>query len=231
MKSSGRMRTWRSIILAAGIGLLAASCQVEDLQRLGRRYWLWNFDSEAAGEIPTGWSVAETASTGAPAKWEIVEDTSAPSKPQAVAVTQTKNRGRTYNLLIAEDTRYRDVGLRVMVKAGTGQEDQGGGPIWRAQDADNYYIARWNPLENNFRVYYVKGGRRKQIGSADVDVDPEQWHEIAIEHRDTTIKASLDGRLLIEVETDVFTDAGMIGLWTKADAVTSFDDVSVAEIE
>ncbi len=78
---------------------------------------------------------------------------------------------------MAQGTSYGDVEVKVMVKAVAGVEDQGGGPIWRAKDADNYYICRWNPLENNFRVYFVKDGRRKQLGTADVKTDANIWHE------------------------------------------------------
>ena len=114
--------------------------------------------------------------------------------------TATKNSGQTYNLLIAKGTKYRDLEIEVMVKAITGEEDQGGGPIWRAKDADNYYIARWNPLEDNFRVYFVKDGRRKELGSANVKADPTAWHNIEIEHEGNRIKAEFDGKKLIELE-------------------------------
>jgi hypothetical protein len=108
-----------------------------------------------------------------------------------------------------------------------GKEDQGGGPIWRAKDADNYYIARWNPLEKNFRVYFVKDGRRKRLASADIDVDPGKWHEIEIEHVGNKIVAEFDDKKLIEIKDSTFTEAGMVGLWTKADAATAFDDFEI----
>jgi hypothetical protein len=111
----------------------------------------------------------------------------------------------------------------VKVKAISGKEDQGGGPVWRYQDNNNYYIARWNPLENNFRVYVVQDGKRKQLGSADVQLDPAVWHTITIDHAGNRIKASLDGRQLIEVNDETFAIIGKIGLWTKADAATAFD--------
>jgi len=125
----------------------------------GGRRDMWSFEEDKVDSVPQGWKVAETGGKGTPATWQVVEDDSAPDGTQAVAITANKNRGSTYNLMIAQDTSYRDLVIRVKVKAVTGKEDQGGGPIWRARDADNYYIARWNPLEDNFRVYYVKDGR------------------------------------------------------------------------
>jgi len=192
---------------------------------------VWSFDKHAVGAVPAGWQVAETASRGAPATWEVVADTTAPSSPNVVAVRKTKNSGRTYNLLIAESTSYRDLEIEVLVKAITGEEDRGGGPIWRAKDADNYYIARWNPLEDNFRVYTVRNGRRRQLGSATVKADPTAWHKIEIEHRGSKIEAEFDGKTRIELVDSTFSEAGMVGLWTKADAATAFDDVEVEEEE
>jgi len=192
---------------------------------------IWSFDKDKAGFVPQGWKVAETAGQGKAATWQAIADESAPSRPQVVAVTANENRGRTYNLLIAEGTKYKDLQIRVMVKANAGEEDQGGGPIWRAKDADNYYIARWNPLEDNFRVYSVKDGQRKQLGSADVKANPRTWHEITISHSGTKIVASLDGKQMIELEDSTFTEAGKVGLWVKADGKTAFDNLWVARLD
>ncbi len=189
----------------------------------------WTFDSEKPGGLPKDWYVAETAGQGTTAAWEIVADGSAPSEPNVVAITETENYGHTFNMLIAEGTRFKDLEVEVKVKAIAGEEDQGGGPVWRVKDADNYYIARWNPLENNFRVYFVKDGHRKQIGSAHIEADAGAWHEIEIEHRGYMIIAEFDDEKLIEVEDDTFTEAGKVGLWTKADALTAFDDFEVEE--
>jgi len=188
---------------------------------------MWSFEKDKADSVPQSWKVAETRGQGTPATWQVVKDGSAPDGTQAVAITVNKNRGSTYNLMIAQDTSYKDLAIRVKVKAVTGKQDQGGGPIWRARDADNYYIARWNPLEDNFRIYYVKDGRRIQLGSADVKVDPKAWHEILIVHRANRIMASLDGERLIELEDATFSEAGKVGLWTKADAATAFDNLIV----
>ena len=188
---------------------------------------MWSFEKDKAGSVPRGWKVAETGGKGTPATWQVVEDDSAPDGTQAVAITANKNRGSTYNLMIAQDTSYKDLVIRVKVKAATGKEDQGGGPIWRARDADNYYIARWNPLEDNFRLYYVKDGKRTQLGTADVKTDPKAWHEIMIVHRGNMIAASFDGKRLIELEDTTFGGAGKVGLWTKADAATAFDNPTV----
>ena len=177
--------------------------------------------------VPSGWIKAETNGTGTPATWKVISDLKAPGNVTVIAITQNSNRGQTYNLLIADRGKYKDLQIKLWVKARSGIVDQGGGPVWRCRDKNNYYIARWNPLEDNFRVYFVRNGKRKQLASANVQADPKIWHEIKIAHRANRIKASFDGKELIEVEDSTFTKPGRVGLWTKADAATSFDRLQV----
>ncbi len=187
----------------------------------------WSFEKSEVGSVPKGWKAAETSGKGKTATWKVISG-GAESK-KAVAITENKNSGSTYNLLIAKETNYKDLEVSVKVKSMTGRQDQGGGPIWRAKDADNYYIARWNPLENNFRVYYVKDGRRTQLATADIATDPGKWHEIEIKHVGNKIVAEFDDEKVIEIEDSTFAEGGMVGLWTKADAATAFDDFEVEE--
>ncbi len=183
----------------------------------------WNFETDQVGTVPKDWTVAETSGKGTPATWQVVKDAKGP----CVAIVANENTGATYNLLLAEKSCYADLEISVMVKAMAGKEDQGGGPIWRAKDADNYYICRWNPLEDNLRVYYVKEGRRKQIASATVKADPTTWHEIEVEQEGSKIEVEFDGKDVIKVVDTTFTDPGMIGLWVKADGQSQFDHVEV----
>ena len=189
-----------------------------------RRTGRTNFDRVKVGSVPRRWKVAETNGQDKPATWQVIADASAPSAPQAVAITANENYGSTFNLLMGQGTSYKNLDIKVMVKSLAGEEDQGGGPVWRAKDADNYYIARWNPLENNFRVYFVKDGRRKQLGTADVKTDAKIWHEVRIVQKGKQIAAYFDGKKLIELEDSTFSEPGMVGLWVKADGKTAFDD-------
>ena len=211
-----------ALLLTVGCHLFSVAEKHDDAKETE-----WTFDKDGLNGLPVKWKVAETNGTGMTATWKIVADSSAPSKPQAVAVTESKNRGHTFNLLIARETKFKDVEVEVMVKAVGGKEDQGGGPVWRAKDENNYYICRWNPLENNFRVYVVKDGKRKQLGSAKIDADAGSWHEIEILHKGTKITAEFDDKKLIVLEDNTFQDGGMVGLWTKADATTAFDNFEV----
>lgn len=188
----------------------------------------WSFDDVAAGTTPTGWSPGETNGAGRPAIWTTVAQEDAPSSPNAYGVTASTNHGSTFNVALAGGTSHRDVDLTVAVLAVSGAEDQGGGPVWRAADADNYYISRWNPQEKNFSVYFVKDGRRKQLATAKATGDVTRWHTIRVVHVGDHIECSLDGEKLIEVDDETFPSAGQVGLWTKADAASLFDDLRVA---
>ncbi|GMV98407.1 MAG: hypothetical protein HRF43_06085, partial [Phycisphaerae bacterium] len=191
----------------------------------------WRFDDAPTGGLPSGWRIAETQSAGTPATWRVVADPSAPSPPNVLAITETRNTGGTYNLAILEDTAFADLDLSVKVRAGGGKEDQGGGPIWRCRDAGNYYICRWNPLENNFRVYKVIDGRRRQLATADTDAAADAWHTIRVTMRGRHIACYLDGAKLLEADDDALASAGKVGLWTKADAASAFDDLVVQGLD
>jgi len=188
---------------------------------------VWTFDDQPVGAVPADWRIRQTRPTQALASWSIMKDPTAPSKPNVMALTHTKNDDPTFNLAIAKDTSFKDVDLSVNVKAISGETDQGGGPIWRCQDENNYYVTRFNPLESNFRVYYVHNGRRKQLQSARIDTVPGTWYSVRVTMIGHHITAYLDGKKLLEATDDTFSNAGMVGLWTKSDAVTRFDDLSV----
>ncbi len=189
----------------------------------------WTFDQDTPSTVPPGIRTAETGGAGTPAKWEVVADPTAPTSPHAFGVTQTTNGKPTYNLALVNDTMHQDVDLQVMVKAGTGELDRGGGPIWRVADTDNYYIARWNPNEHNARFYVVQSGVRTALGKVELTLDPTVWHALRVVAQGARMELFIDDEPVLTVEDTTHTKAGMIGLWTKADAATLFDDLSVAK--
>ncbi len=208
------------------LGRIAVGKVVAGDERAGRT--VLSFDDAAVGGIPDGWAVEGTNQRGPEATWRIKAEPDAPSQPNVLALTDAKEGwGGTFNLLWTDRMKFKDGVIEVMVKAETGREDQGGGLIWRVQDKDNYYIARWNPLEDNFRVYSVKDGRRKILESARVKADPSKWHTIRIEHTGDEIRCYFDDEALKTVRDNTFPAGGGVGVWTKADAVTAFDDFEV----
>jgi len=185
-----------------------------------------HFNDVRTGTLPEGFGVEETYGVGQPARWQILEDPTG-ERGKYLALSETVNKGRTYNLLLSDSTFPANVEMSVLVRAESGVEDQGGGLMWRALDSENYYVTRWNPLEDNLRVYRVVAGDRQQLMSAKVSVDAKAWHEVSVSHHGDRIRIGFDGEVLLDLRDTTFQAAGRVGLWTKADAATSFDDLMV----
>ena len=139
--------------------------------------------------------------------------------------------GTTEAQCVAEGTSSKDVEVQVAFKAIKGEDDQGGGVVWRYQDANNYYVARMNPLEDNFRVYKVTAGKRdKEFQSETVKVKAGEWHTLKVRMVGDRVECYLDGKKYLDVKDSTLTRAGKVGLWTKADAQTRFDGFSVTDL-
>jgi hypothetical protein len=177
-----------------------------------------NFDQDAPGMLPPRWEQGVTGK-GTP-RWAVRQDLSAPSRPQ---VLQQSGSG-SFPWCVVRDTAITDGFVEVKFKPLSGKEDQAGGVVWRWKNGDNYYVARGNALENNVSLYYTENGRRITIKYADAPVAANVWHALRVEFSGVRISVSLDGKRYIEVEDAHIAGAGTVGLWTKADSVTSFDD-------
>jgi hypothetical protein len=136
-----------------------------------------------------------------------------------------------FNLCVADGPEARDVEVRVAFKAVEGKRDQGGGIVWRYQDPNNYYVARMNPLEDNYRVYKVVAGKRTQLETREgLKVPAGEWHTLKVRQAGDHIECSLDGRKQLEARDGTFSRAGKVGLWTKSDARTRFDGFRVRDL-
>lgn len=187
-----------------------------------------NFDSEKTGVPPSGWTCTQTGR--GEAKWAVVADDTAPSKPNVL-----KQSGvATFPVCLKDDTNLKDGFAEVKFKPVSGKEDQAGGLIWRAKDANNYYIFRANANEDNVVLYKTVNGKRSSlpiVGRAGgygigEKVASGQWHTLRVEFAGNRFKAYFDGKHMFDVEDNTFSDAGKVGVWTKADSVTLFDDFS-----
>ena len=177
-----------------------------------------NFDDLKPGTTPAGWTGTRTGK--GEARWEIVADDSAPSKPNVL-----KQSGHaTFPVCLKKDTRLKDGFVEVKFKAVSGKEDQSGGVVWRCQDADNYYVARANALEDNVTIYHTIKGKRLSFKNVDTKVASGVWHTLRVEFEGNKFIVFFDGNKVIEATDESFPDAGQVGVWTKADSVTIFDD-------
>jgi hypothetical protein len=125
---------------------------------------------------------------------------------------------------VRKDVSLADGFVEVKFKPISGGEDQAGGVVWRWKDGDNYYVARANALENNVSLYHTTRGRRNTIKYVDAPVAANTWHVLRVEFAGTMIRVVLDGKTYIESKDGHIAGAGAVGVWTKADSVTSFDD-------
>jgi hypothetical protein len=181
-----------------------------------------NFDTLDAGKPPGGWTSTQTGS--GKAVWSVVRDTTAPSQPNVL-----KQSGEaTYPVSLKDDTAIKDGFVEVKFKPLSGKEDQAGGLIWRARDANNYYVARANALESNVTIYHTVNGRRTERKRASARVPSNQWHTLRVEFQGNRFTVVLDGQKALDWVDDTFKDAGKVGVWTKADSVTLFDDFTYA---
>lgn len=187
----------------------------------------WDFEDASVEKFPKGWSSAKTGD-GEGSVWKIVEDATAPKGTKVLAQT-SDSPGHLFNLCVAVDTSIKDVDLSVSFKAVKGKTDQGGGLVWRYLDANNYYIARLNPLEGNFRLFKVVNGKRTQLATKEgLEVSTGKWHTMSVSMKGEEIECTLDGNKCFDVKDAAFTKPGKVGFWTKADAQTYFDDFQVS---
>ena len=110
----------------------------------------------------------------------------------------------------------KDGFVEVKFKALSGKEDQAGGVVWRLKDANNYYVARANALEDNVTIYHTINGRRTEKKRTSVKVAPNQWHALRVEFQGTHFAVIYDGKKVLDWEDGTFKDAGKVGVWTKA---------------
>jgi 3-keto-disaccharide hydrolase len=187
-----------------------------------------SFVNDTVGATPKGWTATVTGP--GQSKWTVEEDSTAPSKSKVV-----KQSGRAvYPLLLKNGTSVTDGFVEVQFKAVSGTEDRAAGVVWRAKDANNYYVVRANALEDNVVLYKTVDGRRSSLDivgrsggyGAKVPVPADRWHTLRVEFAGSRFKVIFNAQAVFEVEDRTFSEAGQVGLWTKADSVTVFDNVS-----
>jgi hypothetical protein len=176
------------------------------------------FDTDLVGGLPAGWRSGVTG-RGSP-RWSVEADSSAPTRPNVLK----QSGSGTFPWCVRPDVALADGYVEVKFKPLTGREDQAGGVVWRWKDGDNYYIARANALENNVSLYYTANGRRNTLKYVDAPVPGNTWHVLRVEFQGKKIRVVYDGKTTIEMEDSHIAGAGAVGVWTKADSVTLFDD-------
>src|SRR6516165_4284566 len=205
------MRTW---ILTAG-GLLLAWFMVCPLYAGKREKRMWTFEDDQVGMVAKGF-------TNEVGEWKVVDT------PEGKVLAQTaKNPNSVFNVALISDTNAKDVDISVRMKAIAGEYDQGGGLVWRAKDAKNYYVARNNPLgSGSYNVYKVVDGKRSMLKGVPLK-RTEGWHTLRVTMKGDHIECYYDGTKYLDVDDSTFAEAGKVGLWSKSDAQSHFDDLTL----
>jgi hypothetical protein len=179
-----------------------------------------SFDALPVGAPPAGWDCGVTG-RGNP-DWQVAADASAPSKPN---VLRQQGSG-TFPWCVRQGTALADGFVEVRFKPLSGDQDRAAGVVWRWKDGDNYYVARANAMENNVSLYHTTKGKRITLKYVDAPVPANVWQLLRVEFRAKMVKVSLNGKTCIAMEDDHIGGSGAVGVWTKADSVTAFDDFS-----
>ena len=196
---------------------------------------LIDFDKAKQGSVPPGWTVAMTHKGGQP-RWQVVQDPTAPSKPNVLAQLSDDITAGRFPLAIYERASFVNGTVSVKFKNIAGAVDQAAGLVWRYRDPENYYIVRANALENNVVLYKVENGQRLALAPRGTpsktygvkhEIPKGVWNTLTIEFNEGVLKVAFNGQVLFEVVDFTFKEAGKVGLWTKADSVTYFDDFQI----
>ena len=186
-------------------------------------------DKVSIGQLPAGWVVAATHPSGPLAQWQVGVGAAASNQAKVLTIAWIQDASSAaFNLFWTNQIVFQDGEAKVRMRANSGDTDQGGGLIWRVKDENNYYVARYNPLESNFRLYSVKEGARSTLASAEgLKTAPGQWVELRITQHGQHIQGWFNNQLTWEVSDAQWPKAGGVGLWSKADAASSFADFVV----
>jgi hypothetical protein len=214
----------RNLLLITSILFIAAS------PAFAQKIMTINFDQDKTGALPKDFTTALTGS-GRDGAWAVAQD----DGKNVLAQTDADATSYRFPVCVYEKLSVKDMDLRVRFKPVSGKKDQAAGLIWRYRDKDNYYIVRANALENNVVLYKIQNGKREDLPlkgegrtyGKKANVPGNQWSELRVTAKGNLFTVYLNGQKLYEVEDGTFADAGKVGVWTKADSVTYFDDLKV----
>lgn len=186
----------------------------------------WTFDTEPPNIVPKGFVIG-TLFDGRPAgEWKVMPTDRAKSAPHVLAQLMAKGAEHAYKVVLLEGFPSTNVDVQVSFLPIAGSADMGGGVLWRAADDRNYYLARANPLEQNIRIYRVVNGVRHLLENFDQIINVKRWHTLRVINQGCRSRVLFDEKEVFDLCDQTFS-RGRIGLWTKSDAVTYFDDLQM----
>jgi Domain of Unknown Function (DUF1080) len=217
------MKTY--LVALAFTGLAAVLAPRANAQAPASASKTLSFNSDAVGSTPAGFEFARTGG-GTEGKWVVRDDKDKAGNRILVQESADKTDYR-FPVAVVKEGSYKDVTLTVRAKPLSGEVDQGFGLVWRYQDANNYYITRCNADEDNCTIYHVVKGSRRSFQNKGTKVATNTWHTLKMEAKGDHFIVWFDGNQVLDAKDDTFKDAGKVGLWTKADSVIAFDDLTI----
>ena len=184
-----------------------------------------DFEKEDVGKPPKGFSSALTG-RGRPGVWLVKKDDA--SHGNVLAQTDADTTDYRFPVAIYDGFNAKDVDIAVQFKAVSGKGDQGAGLVWRYQDQNNYYVTRCNALEDNCTIYHVVKGNRQAFQNKSVKVATNTWHSLRVQATGDHFVVTYDANKVLDARDQTFKDAGKVGLWTKADSVMAFNDLTIS---
>ncbi len=223
-----RMVLLAGIFLVGSIGTLAQDGPPAILEET-----LWDFEAYELGNAPVEWQSGDAQSSSTSNIWQVMRETDNAGLNQVMAMSRPNSGGlfglfgRTFNLIWLKSPSFQNGEIEVQFRSLSGDKNRGGGIVWRLQDKDNYYLAQFDPLENSFRIYFVRNGSRQELERISVLLSDHDWHSMKIVLRGNEFEGYLNGQKLLSGSSNLFRQAGAVGLWTKGDAVTWFDNLVI----
>ncbi len=189
----------------------------------------FSFDTTRAGELPAGLT-SGGSTEGGPPRWAVVPDDTAPSGTMVLEQSDPTGEEPRYAVVLADAPVARDVRVSVRCKPLTGRLDRSAGLVFRATSDRDYYVVRANLLEKDVRLDHCVNGMRTEIAAWQRRLAAGRWHTLEAEVRGDHILVRWNGEIVIDVHDTTLGTAGRAGLWTKADSVTRFDDLTITPL-
>ena len=125
-----------------------------------------------------------------------------------------------------EDFQNGEISIRFKLVAG--QLDQCAGILFNSKPNGDYLTVRFNGKEDNLVLWTFTKGKRSFVkkGSENVPLQMNQWYSMKITVHGTSLQGYLNDKLLLEY-TLAEPVSGRVGVWSKTDSVSYFDDFTV----
>jgi len=185
---------------------------------------LWTFDADGPGTLPSEFTIGTLFDRRPAGEWKVLQTDHALSPPHVLGQLMGKGAEHAYKVVLIKGSTSSNLDLEVSLLPVDGKADMGGGLIWHAADDRNYYLTRANPLEQNIRIYRVVKGVRQMLKNFDQIIDVRTWHTLRVMMKGCRIQVFFDQIAVFDLCDETFEE-GYVGLWTKSDAVTYFDNL------